>query len=100
MSHSRSAGITIDEDRIGHIFREAEGHFHWDTAVNRRSLIDAASRPENFLGIDRFGNEWFVEIQVDGTQIWVQVRNGKIANGGVNMTPRDFEFVPSAGSGP
>jgi hypothetical protein len=86
-------GITIDEGRIGHIFREADGHFAQDTTGNRQALIDAASRPENFLGIDRFGNEWFAEIRADGSQIWVQVREGNITNGGVNMTPRAFDFV-------
>jgi hypothetical protein len=91
------AGILIDEERIGHIFRKADGHFAEDTAVNRQVLIETASRRENFLGMDRFGNRWFAEVRADGTQTWVQVREGRITNGGVNTAPRVFEFAdPSA----
>src|SRR5580704_3577609 len=85
--------IELHEGRTGHIFREADGHFSEDTAVNRQMLIETASRSENLLGGDRFGNEWFAEVRTDGTQIWAQVRDGKITNGGVNITPRDFDFT-------
>jgi hypothetical protein len=61
------AEITIDEDRIGHIFRDADGHFVEDTAANRQTLIDAVGRPENFRGMDRFGNSWYAEVRADGT---------------------------------
>ena len=83
--------ITIDESRIGHIFREAPGHFRRDRLVNRQSLIEVASRPGNFVGTDRFGVDWFAEIRPDGTQVWVHVRARKITNGGVNLTPRRFD---------
>ena len=33
--------IAIDEDRLGHIFREAEGHFREDSDVNRRICADS-----------------------------------------------------------
>jgi hypothetical protein len=82
------AGVTIDENRVRHIFRDAEGHFAEDTPENRRALISAVGNPENFLGTDRFGNEWWVERQNDGTQVWAQVREGRIMNGGINVTPR------------
>jgi hypothetical protein len=80
--------ITIDETRVGHIFRDAIGHFSEDTRVNRRSLIEAASRESNFLGTDRFGNDWFAETRGDRTQLWTRVRDGKITNGGINRPPR------------
>jgi hypothetical protein len=76
--------ITIDDGRARHIFRNVDGHFARDTAVNRQILIDVASRPSNFLGRDRFGNDWFAETRADGTQVWVHVRGDKITNGGVN----------------
>ena len=86
--------IPIDETRIGHIFRNANGHFRADNEVNRRVLIDVASRPENFLGTDRTGNAWYAENLADGTQIWVRVRHGKIVNGGINHQPREFKGLP------
>ena len=86
-------GITIDESRVVHIFREAEGHFREDTDANRRLLIDVASRGTNFLGTDRAGNDWYAENRADGTQGWV-VRSGKIVNGGMNHNPRDFTGLP------
>jgi hypothetical protein len=88
--------VVIDEDRIDHIFREAEGHFPTDTTDNRRALIGTASRPGNFAGTDRFGNDWFSETRSDGTQIWVQVRESKITNGGVDMTPRNLDLANPA----
>jgi len=89
-------GIIIDEERAGHIFRDADGHLREDTPENRRILIATASRPANFLGADRFGNGWFAGRRADGTQIWVQVREGRITNGGVNVIPRDFSFAASS----
>ncbi|HLY44256.1 MAG TPA: hypothetical protein VKQ73_01650 [Stellaceae bacterium] len=82
--------ITIDERRIPHIFRNARGHFGEDTPVNRRILLDVANRPENFLGTDVFGTDWFMTTLGDGTQIWVHVRDGKITNGGLNPSPIEF----------
>jgi hypothetical protein len=90
------AGVTIDEGRVRHIFRDAEGHFVEDTPENREALISAARRPENFLGTDRFGNEWWVERRDDGTQVWAQVREDRIMNGGINITPRALTL----GAGP
>jgi hypothetical protein len=84
--------IIIDERRVRHIFRDAEGHFAQDTAVNRQTLIDVANRPENFRGRDRFGNEWFMETRPDGRQVWVHVRGDKITDGGLNRNPRGFEL--------
>jgi hypothetical protein len=83
--------ITIDEARAAHLFRDAKGHFREDNAVNRRLLLDVASRPENFRGTDQFGTDWFMETRGDGTQVWVHVRGGKITNGGANAIPREFD---------
>jgi hypothetical protein len=80
---------TIPENRLGHIFRPAEGHLT-DTPANRQLLIDTASNPANCLGTDRFGNTWYAVTRPDGTQVWVQVRDGQIINGGVNQPPRAF----------
>ena len=87
-------GITIDESRVVHIFREADGHFREDTRANRRLLIEVASRGTNFLGTDRAGNDWYAENSADGTQLWVRACSGKIVNGGMNHSPRDFTGLP------
>jgi hypothetical protein len=83
------AEITIDEDGVDHIVRDAEGHFREDTDVNRRLLIDTASKRTNFLGVDSVGNEWYAETLADGRQVWARVRDGKIVNGGINRIPRE-----------
>jgi filamentous hemagglutinin len=80
--------ITIDKTRAPHIFRVAEGHFAEDTPVSRQALLDAVNNPANLVGRDRFGNAWFTQSLADGTQVWAQVRDGKITNGGVNRRPR------------
>ena len=88
------AAITIDESRLGHIFREADGHFREDNDVNRRILIDVASQRANFLGTDRAGNARYAETLTDGTQVWVRVRNDKVVNGGLNQRPRRLTGLP------
>ena len=93
MSLGRPHRVVIDQNRASHIFRHAEGHFHEDTLANRQALVEAASQFENFMGSDRFGNSWFAELRADGSQVWVQVRDNKITNGGVNVTPRNFHFA-------
>ena len=80
----------IDEKRVGHIFRDSEGHMSEDTEENRQRLEDAANNKDNYLGKDAYGNEWYAENNPDGTQTWVQVRNGKIINGGVNNIPKEY----------
>ena len=87
-------GPIIDESRVRHIFRNAEGHFREDADANRRLLIDVASRRTNFLGTDRIGNDWYAENLADGTQVWVRVRDDKIVNGGINRRPRNVTGLP------
>ena len=86
--------LTIDESKVRHIFRNAEGHFREDTDANRRLLIDVASRRTNFLGTDRVGNDWYAENLADGTQVWVRVRDDKIVNGGINRRPHNVTGLP------
>lgn len=74
-----------------HMFRVDKGHVP-DTPGNRQILQDAI-RPENVFKtqVTREGGT-LVEYRVirpDGTQAWVQVRNGEeITNGGINVIPR------------
>ncbi|WP_224367594.1 hypothetical protein [Hyalangium versicolor] len=81
--------VTLPDKRAGHIFRDAPGHLK-DTPANRQLLKDVANDPGARLGTDKFGNRWSARTNPDGTQTWVQIRNGEIINGGVNPTPRMF----------
>lgn len=83
------ARVTISEARVGHIFRNAEGHL-LDTPANRRLLSEVANSRSAQLGVDKWGNSWAARIREDGSQVWVQTRNREIINGGVNATPRTF----------
>jgi filamentous hemagglutinin len=61
-----------------------------DTPANRALLQGVGEDSGALLGADRFGNQWFARLNADGTQTWVQIRNGTIINGGMNQTPRPF----------
>ncbi|AJG98882.1 hypothetical protein LF65_02296 [Clostridium beijerinckii] len=86
------AAITISEKNKDHIFREASGHLTEDTPENRKILEDVANNEENYLGSDKYGNEWYAKVNEDGTQTWVQVRGTEIRNGGVNELPIGFDI--------
>ena len=75
------------ESELRHIFRDAEGHIP-DTPENRTLLLRVANDPAAFLGQDRYANDWSALVQQDGTHVWTQARNGKMINGGINITPR------------
>jgi hypothetical protein len=80
--------------QLGHIFRDAPGHLP-DTIVNRQLLLDTATNQSNSFGVNRFGNEVFISTRADGSQVWVETRNGIIQNGGVNNPPRIW--IPGEG---
>jgi filamentous hemagglutinin len=78
--------------QIEHIFRNDPGHIS-DTPENRQLLVETASDPRNFQGINSFQTQTFTRSQADGSQIWVQVRNGVIQNGGINDAPRPWDPI-------
>ena len=82
--------ITISENDLDHIFRDKPGHLKENNAHNRDLLISTATNAKNFFGICERGSSWFAENMPDGTQIWAEVRNGKVRNGGINSTPKQF----------
>ena len=78
--------VVIDEARLAHIFRQAEGRLTHDTPGNRRILEDVANDPASVVGTDRFGNAWAARQNFGGSQVWVQIRGDRITNGGIIPT--------------
>ena len=76
-----------NDPQIKHIFRNDEGHLP-DTPENRKLVQKLANSPDCYLGNDKFGNCWYSKLNSDGSQLWVQVRNGIIQNAGKNLTPK------------
>jgi RHS repeat-associated protein len=80
-------GIGIAENSAGHIFRDAPGHLAEDTPENR-ALIEGAVNSGNYVSTHEPGVSVYRETLPNGTQVWAEVHNGEITNGGVNATPR------------
>ena len=78
-----------NDAQIKHIFRKKTGHIT-DTPTNRELLENVANKKENYMGTDKYGNEWYSEMQSDGSQVWVTARNGRIQNGGINNPPKTW----------
>lgn len=73
-----------------HIFRDREGHLSNDTLEHRQLFIEVVMEPENYLGSDKYGTQWYAKTLASGEQVWVQVRNGEIRNAGRNLTLKDW----------
>jgi hypothetical protein len=84
----RKLNDSIDK-KANHIFRSIEGHFAEDTPINRQFLIETVLNPDNYLGRDKWGNDWYRQNLVDDREIWVQMRKEEIINGGLNLISRD-----------
>jgi hypothetical protein len=82
-------GLPDNPSQLGHIFGNRRGHLP-DTPENRQLLVDTSNNPANSLGTNRFGNDVHVSTRPDGSQVWVETRNGIIQNGGVNNSPRTW----------
>lgn len=81
--------LPSNSSQLGHIFRNDVGHLP-DTPVNRQLLVDITNNSENFVGVDRFGNDVYTTILPNGSQIWGYARNSVIQNGGLNNPPKIF----------
>jgi RHS repeat-associated protein len=84
--------IPDNNSQTGHIFRKDDGHIA-DTPANRKLLENTANDERNYLGKDMFGNGWYAQTRGDGTQVWVEARNGTIIDGGINTSPRPWDSL-------
>lgn len=80
----------ISDARATKIFGTREGHVQ-DTPANRDLIHSVANDEAAMLGTDRHGTQWFAQSQPDGSQVWVQVRNGQVWNAGVNKNPKSWD---------
>jgi len=99
-SLEHKAAFPKNSSQLKHILCQREGHLA-DTLANRNLILETIT-PENFLLIDKYGKQWYHKILEDGSQIWVEIRNGIIRNCGKNIEPRIANlqtglarFVPS-----
>ncbi len=89
MPHHVPNSLPDNPSQLSHIFRNDSGHLP-DTLANRQMLLETSNNAVNKLGTNRFGNDVYVSNRSDGSQIWVETRNGIIQNGGVNNPPRTW----------
>ena len=78
-----------NEAQLKHIFRDDEGHLP-DTPENRQIISDLANDVKCYAGKDKYGNEWHVRNNADGTQDWVRHQNMVINEGGRNSSPKPW----------
>ncbi|CAM2157418.1 filamentous hemagglutinin [Paraburkholderia tropica] len=81
--------LPTNSSQLSHIFRDDVGHLT-DTPENQQTLVNMVNNPQNLLGSDAYGNQWYAQTLPDGTQLWGSVRNGVIQNGGLNATPKTY----------
>lgn len=79
-----------NEAQLKHIFSGKTGHLR-DTPANRKLITDLANNRKKFVGIDKYGNSWNVEVNRQGKQNWVRYRNGIINEGGQNEKAREWD---------
>lgn len=75
-----------NDSHLKHIFRDEEGHLP-DTPENRKMISDLANDVQYYVGKDRYGNDWHIRNNEDGTQDWVRHQNMVINEGGKNSSP-------------
>jgi len=94
-TNSNKIPVEYMKGKIPHVLRDAEGHLPY-TPANEELLINVSSDASNYFAKpDKYGSQWCEKFLDDGTQLWVQLRNGLIRNGGKNLTP--IKWDPATG---
>ncbi|MBR6271771.1 MAG: hypothetical protein IKR26_06425 [Lachnospiraceae bacterium] len=79
-----------NDSQLKHIFEERDGHLP-DTPENRKLLEELANNKDRYKGKDKYGNDWNIRLNDDGTQDWVRSQHQVINEGGRNIEPRPWD---------
>lgn len=85
-----------DNSHLNHIFDDRPGHLP-DTPANRNLLEQLSNNMKNYLGVDQHGNQVFMQMLDEGSQIWTYVRDGITQNGGMNIGDQIRIWLEGAG---
>jgi hypothetical protein len=90
---------THNVSQMGHIFRKKDGHLL--PGPESRSLLRGLVRDaKNFVLRDDFGRDWYAKVLENGSQLWAEVKNGYITNGGINEVAKACNRATGFKSGP
>lgn len=59
--------------------------------VNRKIISDLANDSKYYIGKDKWGNDWHIRQNEDGTQDPVEHQNQVISDGGRNVMPKSWD---------
>ena len=82
--------LPANDSQLKHIFEERDGHLP-DTPENRKLLEELANDRDRYRGKDKYGNDWNIRLNDDGTQDWVRSQHQVINEGGSNKEPRPWD---------
>lgn len=82
--------LPSNDSQLKHIFEERDGHLP-DTPENRKLLEELANNRDRYRGKDKYGNDWNIRLNDDGTQDWVRSQHQVINEGGRNKEPRPWD---------
>ena len=81
--------LPTNDSQLKHIFDEREGHIS-DTPENRKMLKDLANDGRYYMDKDKYGNDWHVRMNADGSQDWTRSQHQVINEGGKNIIPKPW----------
>ncbi|HBH46044.1 MAG TPA: hypothetical protein DDX47_01610 [Candidatus Jacksonbacteria bacterium] len=73
-------GYTYDEEWPKKII-----NYKLDYTNGKRDLVSLSK-----IWTDKNGNQWYAQTTKNGEQVWVEVYEGQIRNGGLNTAPKTF----------
>lgn len=89
-----------DSTRLGHIFREKQGHYTKNTPYVRKQLTQLVNNEKNYEGTDIHGKRWYSQTLRNGEQLWAFTQNNVLWDAGKNKAKETREFDPIRGMVP